>query len=148
LQPAADARADRDLRDAGSRDHALEGLRPRPGGRRIGQPGQRLRALGSASLHATRDGAPLPPRRTPLRRRRFRAALGSPGLRPSVRAGARHRPERPAGPAGGAGRGAPPPRSDVMEVGTAIRAEARATDYDPLRPEVRADPYPYYAALR
>src|SRR5262249_19878785 len=23
-----------------------------------------------------------------------------------------------------------------------------ASDYDPLRPEVRADPYPYYAALR
>jgi cytochrome P450 len=27
-------------------------------------------------------------------------------------------------------------------------SEVRASDYNPLRPEVRADPYPYYAALR
>lgn len=28
------------------------------------------------------------------------------------------------------------------------KAEIRAGDYDPLRPDVRVDPYPYYAALR
>jgi cytochrome P450 len=29
-----------------------------------------------------------------------------------------------------------------------VKPEVRASDYDPLHPDVRADPYPYYAALR
>jgi cytochrome P450 len=32
--------------------------------------------------------------------------------------------------------------------GNGAKSEIRASDYNPLRPEVRADPYPYYAALR